>query len=244
MINNPVGIGVFLSILTVIALIFILLRLKDLFKKENHWLGITLAWFILTFYAVNAVNMPIKISPFRAWMLLVIPVSILAAEGTFFLMNSLKKFGIGKAIVLSLIIIGVLSTSAYQKYTVNTAQWPPGAFWTSNEEIVGYLWIKDNLPLDTKVFTFVNDAPIIAYDKFTCHWCEDIHDFQKTGFNESAEKTYNWLKSKNYDYIVVDGQTSRKFGANETNNKIQSFINSNQFRHVFNNNGLIIFGIA
>jgi hypothetical protein len=241
MINNPVGIGVFLSILTVIALIFILLRLKDLFKKENHWLGITLAWFILTFYAVNAVNMPIKISPFRAWMLLVIPVSILAAEGTFFLMNSLKKFGIGKAIVLSLIIIGVLSTSAYQKYTVNTAQWPPGAFWTSNEEIVGYLWIKDNLPLDTKVFTFVNDAPIIAYDKFTCHWCEDIHDFQKTGFNESAEKTYNWLKSKNYDYIVVDGQTSRKFGANETNNKVQSFINSNQFRPVFNNNGVIIF---
>jgi hypothetical protein len=85
---------------------------------------------------------------------------------------------------------------------------------------------------------------IIGLDKFICHWCEDINDFQKNGFNKSAEKTYNWLKSKNYDHIIIDGQTSRKFGANETNNKIQSFINSNQFRPVFNNNGLIIFGIA
>jgi len=44
MINNPIGIGVVLSILTVIAIIFLLFRLKSLFKKENHWLVVTLSW--------------------------------------------------------------------------------------------------------------------------------------------------------------------------------------------------------
>ena len=87
MINNPIGIGIVLSILTVVGLIFLIFRFKDTLKKENYWLGITLAWFILTFYAVNAVNMPVKISPFRALMLLAIPVCILAAYGAFNLME-------------------------------------------------------------------------------------------------------------------------------------------------------------
>ena len=37
MINNPIGIGIVLSILTLAALIFLLFRLKDTLKKENHW---------------------------------------------------------------------------------------------------------------------------------------------------------------------------------------------------------------
>ena len=245
-INNPVGIGILLSALTLIALIFLFLRYKDLLRKENNWLVITFVWFVFTFYAVNAAKMPIKISPFRAWMLLAIPVCILSAEGAFNLMAISKKSigNIGKHAMLIILLIGIYFTSTQQKIAVNTAQWPPGAFWTSGDEIAGYLWLKDNLPANANVFTFMNNAPIIAYDKFTCHWCEDVNSFQKNGFNKSIEETYNWLKTKDYNFIVIDGQTAKKFGINETNKKLQDIISFGKFKPVFQNNGVLLFEVT
>jgi hypothetical protein len=228
-----------LSVMVFVTALLIVKNYKNRDSKEKHLL-IVISWLIFTFYAVSAAPFNFKLSPFRAWMLLAIPVCILSAEGAFFLMRFLKKFGIGKIIVLSLIIIGILFTSTYQKYTVNTAMWSPGGFWTSMEEIQGYLWLKENLAPDTKVFTFANNAPIIGMDKFICHWCSNVIEFQKDGFNESAEETYNWLKSNSYGYIVIDGQTVRKFGANESNQKIQEFISTGRFQPAHQTEGMIL----
>jgi hypothetical protein len=245
MVNNPIGIGVFLSVLTVVGLILIFLRVKNLFKKQNHWLGITSVWFILTFYAVNAINMPIKISPFRAWMLLAIPVCILAAEGAFNLMNISKKSigNIGKYAVLLILLTGIYFTSTQQKIAVNTATWPPGAFWTSGEEIGSYVWMKDNLPKNSNVFTFKNNGPIIGMDMYTCHWCDDVSSYRQEGFNQTAQETYNWLKNNNYEYLIIDGQTARKFGGEETNRKMQGLTESGLFQPVLQNQGAVIFKI-
>ncbi len=179
-------------------------------------------------------------------MLLAIPVCILAAEGTFNLMSLSKKTvgNIAKYCVLVILLVGIYITSAQPKILVNTVSWPPGAFWASNEEITGYIWLKDNLPANSKVFTFANNAPIIGFDKFTCHWCEDINKFQKTGFNSSADNSYNWLKNKDYKYIVIDGQTANKFGVNETNKKLQDMTSFGKFKPVFQNNGFILFQIT
>tara|TARA_Y100000310_G_scaffold311245_1_gene357356 strand:- start:26 stop:766 length:741 start_codon:yes stop_codon:yes gene_type:complete len=246
MINNPIGIGIFLSILTLIALIFIVIRFKHLLKKENHWLIITFVWFILTFYAVNATNMPIKISPFRAWMLLAIPVCILAAEGASNLMSISKKSvgRMGMYVVLLILVTGVYFTSTQQKIAVNTANWPPGAFWTSGEEIGAYVWMKDNLPRNSNVFTYWNNGPIIGMDMFSCHWCPNIRNYMDTGFNESAQDTYNWLKNNNYEYIIIDGQTAREFGPEQVNQKVNGFAGSGLFQAVFQNQGGVIFRIV
>src|SRR3989344_7145602 len=96
MVNNPIGIGIVVSLLVLIGVIALLIRYKRLLQPEHHWLAISLIWFLMALYAVNAANMPIKLSPFRAWMILAIPVSILAAEGSFNLMDMAKK-SIGKA---------------------------------------------------------------------------------------------------------------------------------------------------
>ncbi|MBN4049046.1 hypothetical protein JYT91_00345 [archaeon AH-315-M20] len=246
MINNPIGIGIFLSILTIIGLVYIFLKFKHLFKKENHWIVITFVWFILTFYAVNAVKMTIKISPFRAWMLLAIPVCILAAEGAFNLMSISKK-SIGKTgmyAVLLILLTGIYFTSTQQKIAVNTATWPPGAFWTSGEEIGAYIWMKDNLPKNSHAFTYWNNGPIIGMDMFSCHWCPDIRRYMKTGFNENTQDTYNWLKSHDYAYIIIDGQTVREFGIEQVNQKVNGFAESGLFQPVFQNQGAVIFRIA
>ncbi|MBI2647265.1 glycosyltransferase family 39 protein, partial [Candidatus Woesearchaeota archaeon] len=93
MINNPIGIGIFLSILAIIGILFAFFKLKDIFKKDNHWLVVALIWFVFTLYAVNGARFTIKLSPFRAWMLLAIPVCILAAEG------ALNFIGIAKQLL-------------------------------------------------------------------------------------------------------------------------------------------------
>ena len=237
----------------------LLIGLASLFpkyiKENNRWLIISLVWLLLTVYAVNASPYPYKISPFRAWILLAIPVSLLSGEAINLTNNFVKSFaksftksniaitGIS-LVVLGLVGYGIVMTSFAQKYAVNTSPtWPPGGFWTSNEEIQGYIWFKDNIPLGTKVFTFSNNALILGFDKFICHWCDDVRNYQKNGFNQTADENYNWLKKEQYEYIIIDGQAARIFGPNETNNKIQGFISSNKFKPVFNNNGMLMFEV-
>ncbi len=245
MINNPIGIGIFLSVLTIIAVIFLLIMFKELIKKENHWLAITFVWFVFALYAVNAAKFTIKLSPFRAWMLLAIPVCILAAQGAIYLMGTsgktLGKFG--KYGILLFLLIGIYFTSTQQKIAVNTAVWPPGGFWTSNEEIAAYLWIRENLKPDTKVFGFVIDGPIIGNDKFICYWCEDIIDFRKDAINKTASEISTFLKSRGYEYIIIDGQVVKEYGAEKANAKLQEFADSGLFSPAYQNQGAIIFKI-
>ena len=254
MINNPIGIGIFLSVLVIIAIIFSFLKFKNLIKRENHWLVITLVWFIFAFYAVNAARFPVKLSPFRAWMLLAIPVCILSAEGAFNLMSiSKKSFGnTGKYIVLIVLLIGIYFTSTQQKIAVNTAIWPAGAFWTYvqdesgrvySPELEGYIWMRANLPRNSHVFTFANNGPIIGMDMFTCHWCDDVKNYMRDGFEESIQENYNWLKNNGYEYLIIDGQTVKKFGINDSNTKIQEFASTGLFTDKMQNNRAILFEI-
>ena len=255
MINNPIGIGIILSLLTAIGIIFLFSKYKEMLKKENYNKLVALLWLVFAFYAVNAARFPIKLSPFRAWMLLAIPVSLLSGEAISLIENFARSLvrSISKSnaavnsaslLVLGILFYGIIVTSFIPKYAVNTALWPPGAFWTSNEEIQGYIWFKDNIPSGKKTFTFSNNALILGLDKFICHWCGDVREYQRSGFNNTVEQNHNWLKKGQYSYIVIDGQTARKFGANETNHKIQGLISSNKFKPVFNNNGIIIFEIV
>lgn len=242
MINNPIGIGLVLSLLTIVGVLFIIFRYKSLLKEENRWLIITSVWFLFTLYAVNAAKFPIKLSPFRAWMLLAIPVCILAAHGAFNLMEIAKKSSgkIGMYALLLLLLAGIYFTSTQQKIAVNTANWPPGAFWTSGEEISAYLWMKDNLPKGSKVFTYWNNGPVIGMDMFSCHWCQDVRDYMDNGFNETPQQAHEWLKNRDYEYVIIDGQTAKWLGAEETNQKLKGLAESGLFMPVFQNQGAVI----
>lgn len=247
----------FLTIVLAAAFLIALLAVNSYKNKESkeRYLIIILAWFVLSFYAVNAAPYTFKLSPFRAWMLLAIPVSLLAGEAIEAINNftksavrSVAKSGIivtgASIVVLVLIAYGVVATSFVQKYTVNTAQWSPGGFWTSGEELKGYIWFRQNIPSGTKVFTFSNNALVIGFDKFVCHWCDDARELKTKGFNQTAEENYKRLREGQYKYLLIDGQAARKFGANETNAKVQSLINTGNFKPVFGNDGLLVLQIV
>ena len=255
LLEQPIPFNVFLSEQFFLVLIIALMTLTlftlvavSYAKKgsSDNYLVTVILWLIFTFYAVNAAPYIFKLSPFRAWMLLAIPLCIVAAEGAFGIMSIVGKASgrIGKFVVLILLLTGIFFTSTQQKIAVNTASWPPGGFWTSGEEIGAYVWMKDNLPKNSNVFTYSNSAVVIGMDMYTCSWCDDVRDFTTNGFNQSAQETHDWLKNRNYEYLIIDGQTVRNYGAEESNEKIQGLVESGLFQSVFQNQGAVIFWIA
>jgi len=233
--------GLILMMMALLLLVFSYFKDKQEAKK---WKIITLVWLIVMFYAVNAASFQIKISAFRTWMLFAIPMCIISSEGLWFLTAKFRGAKILKYSVVGIFVVGIIFTSSYQKYTVNTAQWPPGGFWTSFEEIGGYVWLRDNIAPNTRVFTFVNHGAVIGMDKNMCRWCEDEINFQKDGYGRSAEELSSWLKGKDYEYLIIDGGTVKRFGVNESNLKLQEMGSSGLFQMVHQSPGFFLFKVV
>lgn len=235
MVNNPIGLGMVISALAVIGIIWALVSFRKAQLDEKSWLAVMVAWSAFTLYAVNAANMPIKLSPFRAWMLVAIAASMASAYALYMIFLASRKAG-GKQIafvILGVLLLGIFMTSAQQKMGVNMSPtWPPGAFWGSVEEIQAYLWLKENLPKNTKVFAFTNDDQIIGNDMYSCDWCPDIQAYKEEGFNQTPQETHEWLRQNDYEYMIIDTRTAQMFGPNATNEKIQEYVQSGLFRPV------------
>ncbi len=257
MINNPIGFGIVACILTIIGLFFAVLRIAKLAKgsrfvnRENAYLIITLLWLVLTFVIVNNLtfNLPLGFYAFRTWMILAVPVAIIAAEGLwglFAVLSSLKlektATAFAKIAVVSLVVGGLWFTSAEQKYELNTRQWYySGAFWTSPDEMQAYVWMK-TLPADTKVFSFLSDDQVTGMDKLSCGWCREVAEYRKTGFNDTAKETAWWMKSNGYEYMVIGGReaSETEFGAERVNAKLNELAGSGLFQVVHQTNSAII----
>lgn len=254
MINNPIGIGVFISILAAVGLIYIIMRYKTLLEEKNHWLAISAAWFIFLFLFVNSMtfNLPFGLAAFRIWMLLAVPVALLASEGAWFLMDIGKKIGIGKFIVLLILIGGIIFTSGYQKYQVNTAVWPPGKSWTSYEELNGWSWMLNNLPINTKVYSYSDPARVIGFDKFACVWCDDFIIFSKDILEKDLDEVHRWLKINDYGYLIFSGKDFKRFGQKYDEEKAKNMLDEkvnqaaskpDKFKMVHQTQGFILFKV-
>ena len=240
--------------------IITLAKRKAPVNQKNAYLIITFLWFIFTFIIVNTqtFNLPVGFFGFRVWMIMAVPVAFAATEGMWALMHltqavfvlcsrklsafksgnesiaeikrvTLTALKFGKAFALILAITGIAFTSAQQKYEVNTANWPPGVAWTSLQEVEAYAWLK-TLPHDTKVFSFITDDFVIGFDKFSCAWCEAEVTYRQNGFNDSAEETAGWMKENEYEYLILGGMETEKYGLNQTIQKIESLAISGMFR--------------
>jgi len=236
---NRWGIYLLIGSLLLLIAIVIFLIFKGYVSKEKSWLPISLLLFVYTFAGLY--NIPTTLFLFRFWMLFAFIVSIIAGYGFISLLKVGKSKGIPKVVIGAVLVILIFYTSGIQKYTVNTAQWPPGAFWTSMEEVQGYIWLKENLPPNTKVFAFVNNGPVIGMDMYTCHWCEDEKKFQRTGVNESASNIGSFLRRGGYNYFIIGGQFAREYGENITNNKINEIMSSGLFKPVYQTRGFLLF---
>jgi hypothetical protein len=244
MINNPVGVGIVLSSLLLLSLIPLALNWKKLLKDRNDWKLITLLWLLFAFLGIHGgTRIPVALFSFRFWALFAIFLSLIVTEGLWFLFGLVGKNKILRLIIVIIIITGVWYTSGTQKYSVNTATWPPGGGWGSNQDIKGYAWMKQNLPLNTRVAPMLDAGHLVGMDLFNCVWCKEEKEIYEGSINKSAEEIYSILKKHNYAYAVFDTNYLQKYGFNETEAKINSLLTSNNFHVAYQDTGFIVLGV-
>jgi len=233
MINNPVGVGIVMMSLLLLSLLAVLLSYNHLKKKEGSWIAISTAWLVIAFLGLSQI--PFAFYAFRFWMIFAFAAALVCTFGMWFIMRLGRSAGIPSFILLLLVIAGVLATSFVQKYEVNNAQWGPGARWTTQDDFAdfnGYMSLL-SLPVNTKVFTFGDEAIIIGVDKSLCPWCKGEQEFKKMGFNQTAASAHAWLKNNGYGLVVMDSKQLERYGVNESNAFVSEMIGSGYYTQVF-----------
>ena len=231
-IDQPIGIGIIISLLVVVSLVLIFKDFKSLFKKENAYISITVLWVFFNFFSTYG-NPFLTVNPHRGWSFLAIAIAILVGKGLCDIADSGRKKGIPSILIITPIIILILLTSFYSKYAVNTAIWPQH-YANPVTEISAYLWLT-SLPVNTRVTSLCkSDSGVIAFDKFSASdWDREILDFKSNFINMPAPDIHSFLKNKDYEYVISDYSCVENFGINETISKLNEMVSSGLFQPVY-----------
>lgn len=256
MINAPIGIGIVLSLLALFGLAYMIFKYRSsLVSKENCWRIVVLFWLIYTFWVVNGMTFPISIArdAFRTWFLLAIPVSVIAAEGAYVLVNSFRKNKFIQVILVAVILIGAVMTSGIQKYEANTSIWPTSGSFSNQQEPFLYGELFKQLPLNSKVFLYApRDKVVFGYGMFSCAWCKEVIDFRGDILNRNQEKLYSFLKMEGYQYFMINKNMdhkylSGKFGEEEVKAilpvRYQEFLSSPKLVPIYSNENIVLFKV-
>lgn len=238
MINAPLGIGIVLSLLTIIGLIFILGKYKfSLVRKENAWLCIALFWLIFAFWGVNGITFPLSIAraSFRVWFLLAIPVALIAAEGFYFVKDFFFKEKHLRFLVGIILVSGILFTSWVPKYELNTSPaWPTSGSFGHPAEPYEYAAWFSSIPLNTKVFLYSpRDKLTIGFGAFSCDWCQEVLDFRKKILDKDARELHTFLTEEGYEYFLLNGRMDSKYFNKDYGNETEQLL-SQRYNEIIN----------
>jgi len=245
MINNPVGLGLVACLLAAIGIIASAAYGRKMLAQP--WIPITLAWLGFTFIGVEGAALPVQFFAFRFWMLIALPVSILAAEGTVKLARLSAAYNIPATVVYGICILGLLATSAQAKFETNTASWGVGMGFYSAQDVPAYIWMHDNLKPKTPVFGLCgmeSAAHLIGFDMYQCTWCDSERDFSQSSLNNTAQQIHDWLRGHNYQYTMLDSSCVIYFGLNATNQRLQEMSASGGFTPAYSSESAIILKVA
>lgn len=249
LINNTPGVGWAIALFVVIALFFIGMQFMSKVSDKKYWTIVTLVWFIFAFYAVNATPFPVKLSPFRAWVILAIPVAILAGVGASYAASILKKFGVPKILVLVAICLLMILTVGAFKIEVNTGTWYPGAFWgigdveSRDNELIGYMGLRDSAGPSARVAGFGNPGAVVGAGFDMCFYCDAELEMQKIFINQSADDINAWMRNNNYDYLLMGAQEARRYGVEPYNKLNQELVSHEGFQAIYQTYGLTIYQV-
>lgn len=227
-INNPIGLGIVITILVLIGLILILWKYKSkIVKSENTWLAVTVFWLIFTFWGVMGKGFPISVArgTFRVWMLLAIPVVLVSAQSIYLLKHLVTRIfhfafpkanlglSLGTNLFVVLVLTGIVITSGLPKHYLNTTPWPTsGSFSAAPQEAGEYGRWFATLPPNTPVFLYSpRDKITIGFGKYSCEWCQEVIDFREKILSKDISELYNFLKEHDYEYFVINGRMDYRY---------------------------------
>ncbi len=233
-IDQPTGIGPVMIVLVLFASFYIIAKTS---KDTKPWKYFILALLIFTFLGVQGKSLPIAVIPnaHRLWCYLAIPVSILAAEGIFLVAKYMRKYNIRPREVISLLAVGLLITSAYPKFVINTqSAWlPTFRVFSTLEEIKAYTWVKQQPP-NTRIFPLCsNYQKVLGYDGYVAFWNQEQRTYQKESLDQSAEEIHSWLKARDYQYAVIDYSCTINWNESLVNDGLSKLVNSGSFELIY-----------
>ncbi len=236
-IDQQIGIGLVISAL---ALIGLFLALESTLKgKWETWLVFAVISLVFCFLGTEGNALPVKLFPHRFWVYLSIPVALLATHGFF---ETAKMIGEEKKKLFTIaVVLLAVYTSAVPKFIVQTAQWPPGPEFTSTDELVGYVQMKNTLPPETLVFPVCSlDDKVIGSDMLAEAYIEEYDTFKRNVADKSASDVYNFLKGRGYSYLTFDSTCLQELGAEKTQQLVTEYSLSELYTEEFSNPGFLL----
>lgn len=233
LINNPTGVGSTLCVLAVIGIIYAITRgIKEASGQKAYFLTL-ISWLIFTFLGMNSqtFHLPVGLIAFRFWMLFAIPVSMLAAEGFFWVLQGLTRPLVRKAMAV-MMMVSILGTSAYFKVHVNSGPWPWGVYWTSSRELTGYIWLREHLPPGTKVFAFMKNYLVIGHDMHADYWSPSYQKDFAGAAELSTQELHDALKRHGFAYVIVGEREIKEFGTKKVEELLNRMNDGQLFEYV------------
>ena len=215
-IDQATGLGLGIGLLVLLALVNFFVQFKKAYKNKNYIISVI--WFFCLLLLVEGNLFPYKLFPHRAWAFWVIPCVILATMGLWQLISSFKNKFIKTGIVIGFIII-ILLTCLYPKFTVQTAQWPPGTNYASMNELQDWIGLKGGLEGNVLMLCSEEEKPI-SFNLDAIPYDSDIYLFRENLGQINSLDAYNFMAYKNTSYFVFDRNCVSKWGINLTNDLI------------------------
>ncbi len=238
-VNNPIGIGVSFFLLGLIGLT---IHLFHLFRKTGEEGGpdvkfyslTILFWLLFTFLGTNSetFNLPVGLFAFRFWMLFAIPLSTLCADALLWMTYIFNTPGKRKILFLAIAFL-FINTTGYYKYKVNTSWWSYGVYWTSNDEMKAYVWMRKNLPVNTKVFAPVDNMFVLGHDMLCEPWTKEYKENLLNAESLSMDDLYQRLSRLGYEYILLGPRERRVYGPEKTKEFFKKLTGDARFRSVY-----------
>lgn len=244
LINNPTGLTPMFFILAVIGIIFAIIKLLKKDDPDKPYLLTIIFWLTFTFLGINSMtfNLPIGLFAFRFWMLFAIPIVLLCAEAIYSLEKFLQ-FKWNKILVIALLLAATTRATFPFKWWFNTNEWSYGVHWASDEDIDGYIWMREKLPVNTKIFSFTDNVLVLGHDMRADFWTDDYKQRFENAFEKDINTLHTNLSEKKYDCIIISPRDIWKFGREKVNKKLKLFIEDPRFRLLFNNGAVKIFQV-
>jgi hypothetical protein len=235
-IDQPTGLGLAAFLLTIGGLVLVI--------KDKNWF--LLALFAFCLIGIEGNLLPVKLFPHRFWVFLAIPVAILSANASTWLIDALKRLLEKHKSVTPLIgvalVLFVLFTCFAPKAEVEMTPWN-GMFVTQNQS-AGWVGLQTALPQGSMVFAYCSKEQLAEGMGFrSLAWDKEVIDHKSLNFTSAED--FKFLKSKGYGYALID--ISCMFTNNETqvNNKIQQLLADPDFkaRTDLSNSEIVVFEV-
>jgi hypothetical protein len=259
MFDNPTGFGIFLFTLGCLGFAMLLIKyLRFIFteskltSKNKTWMSATFLWFAFGMVGTLGSWLPFPtLYPYRMWSKWAIPMALLSAYSFYEIYNFLKNKKMKEIawIFATIVVIGMIWTSGYPKYVVQTSLWAPHIY-NNPYEIQAYTRLTE-LPMNSRMFHLCNrggmktiEERFVGYGMNANFWDPEERKVKRSLINQSAQSIHQFGKNYDYKYMVVDYSCVNEIGINETNSLLEDISQSGLFKPAILQSPLYVLELA